>query len=365
MRRFLFLCAAAMVVMASATAVMAETTKTLRIEYAPTSGERFKIENLAGTMKVVAGGGDKVVAVATLHAEDDQLAAMVDFVKVEGPMGEKILRVQYPVDEYRTFRYPGRSAESSSSSFLGLFGGSSSTADYDGHRVKVSSSSGVLLYADVEVRLPRGEVEGTFRNVVGSIRAEDVGGRLTFDTGSGNIDLARLEGRIGADTGSGDINASSIEGSFSGDTGSGDIMLERFRGEEISCDTGSGDVEVRSSTARRVSADTGSGSISVTESDVEEVNADTGSGSITLEATGNRLMAVLADTGSGDVTIRLDPQATFEAMADQGSGRIHNGFEDARPIVHDREVVGYRRGDARIRIKVETGSGDLTLEPLH
>jgi len=33
------------------------------------------------------------------------------------------------------------------------------------------------------------------------------------------------------------------------------------------------------------------------------------------------------------------------------------------PIVRKREVVGYRRGSAQTRISVDTGSGDLILEP--
>ena len=38
-------------------------------------------------------------------------------------------------------------------------------------------------------------------------------------------------------------------------------------------------------------------------------------------------------------------------------------FKDAQPIVRHKEVIGYRRGDARTKIDVDTGSGDLTIEP--
>jgi len=72
---------------------------------------------------------------------------------------------------------------------------------------------------------------------------------------------------------------------------------------------------------------------------------------------------VKADTGSGDVRIELDPDSGFEIHADQGSGDIQSRFRDAEPILKDRTVVGYRRGDGHIRIRVETGSGDLVVEP--
>lgn len=362
MRRCLSLLAATVVFLAAATVSMAETTKTLTIEYAPTGAEKVQIENLAGTMRVVPGSGDKIVAVATLHAENEKLAATVDFVKVPSEKGRTVLRVGYPVEEHSTFRYPGH--ECGSASVLGIFGGSESNTEYAGRRVKVSGSKGVLLYADVEVRMPRGNVDATFRNVVGSLHGEGLEGTLMFDTACGNVTLDRLKGRIGADTGSGGITASSIGGSFSGDTGSGDITLDRFDGDDIHCDTGSGDVKVVGAVARRIAANTGSGDVSVLASDIEGLSADTGSGEIKLEASGTRLRSVEADTGSGDVKIYLPPKATFEAIADQGSGSIHNGFEDAQPIIKGREVIGYRRGDAQIRIRVDTGSGDLRLEAL-
>ena len=36
---------------------------------------------------------------------------------------------------------------------------------------------------------------------------------------------------------------------------------------------------------------------------------------------------------------------------------------DAEPILKRREVVGYRRGDGRIKIEVDAGSGDVVLKP--
>lgn len=35
----------------------------------------------------------------------------------------------------------------------------------------------------------------------------------------------------------------------------------------------------------------------------------------------------------------------------------------AQPIVKKRTVVGYRRGDGRIRIDPDTGSGDVSINP--
>jgi putative adhesin len=75
------------------------------------------------------------------------------------------------------------------------------------------------------------------------------------------------------------------------------------------------------------------------------------------------VVSLKADTGSGDVRLRLGPDASFEVIAEMGSGDIVSRYPDAEPIVRKREVIGYRRGAARTRISVDTGSGNLILEP--
>ena len=341
----------------------ADATRTLRLEFSPAQG-RFVVENLAGSMKIVPGSGTQVVAVATIHAESGALAEKMQFREVSGEKGAPTLRVEYPLGAHQTLRYRQES-DSEHHDLLGdLFGGGSTTTRYAGRSVKISASEGVAMHADVEVQLPSGGVEATFRNLVGRIRAERVEGKLMFDSASGDITLDKVKGQLKADTGSGDVKGSSLAGSFRCDTGSGNCDLTGFDGEEISCDVGSGDVLLKSVTAKRLSADTGSGDVRIQDADVEIFDADTGSGDVTLEASGSRLASVKADTGSGDVVLRLAPEATFEALADQGSGDLKMAFKDAQPIVKNREVVGYRRGDSRIRINVSTGSGDLEIAPL-
>ncbi len=330
------------------TGAFAEVTKTLRVELAGSPASSFAVENLAGVMRVTAGDGDKVVAVATVHAENEELASAVRLEQVTGKQGEPVLRLRVPADIW-TFRYP----HAGNSSF-----------EYDGRKVKVSSSRGVELWADIEVTVPRTAVHGTFTNHVGRVTGEGLKGTVTFDSGSGDIELRALDGRVAADTGSGDIVASAITGSFSGDTGSGDIELKRFDGDAVTCDTGSGSVRVETVTARRVKADTGSGSVRVLGADIESFEADTGSGSVELEATGSRLTRVRADTGSGDVRLRLPADAPFEVRADQGSGDLVCRYDDARALVEGRTVVGYTRGDGRIRITADTGSGDVIVAPV-
>ena len=90
----------------------------------------FSVEILAGKMTVLAGDGEAVVAVAAVRAESEELAVAMRFAQVMGKDGEPALRVRYPLDRHGTIRYPSDGH---------------STAEYDGHRVTVSSHSGVIV----------------------------------------------------------------------------------------------------------------------------------------------------------------------------------------------------------------------------
>jgi hypothetical protein len=339
-----------------------EATRTLTLALSGDPARSFAVENLVGTMRVVPGSGDTVTAVAVVHGESEALAASVRFEQVAGERGTPTLRLRYPVDRHTTYRSPTARAKGNES-FLGLLFGGGSTVRYDGVRVRVSSSSGVLLYADVEVQLPRREVDGRFVNRVGPMTGRDVTGKLWFDTGSGGVTLEQVGGDVVADTGSGDVSAVHVEGRLRCDTGSGDCSIESFKGERLSCDTGSGDVRLRGVEARYLEVDTGSGEVRLEDGAADEVEVDTGSGDVALQADGARLRRIKADTGSGSVHLRLGEDAAFEARADVGSGDIVSRYKDAQPIVRHREVVGYRRGDGHTRIDVDTGSGDLVLDP--
>ena len=338
-----------------------EVTRTLQARLGSADVGHYAVENLAGAMRVTAGTGDSVEATVTVHAESSELASLIRLERVTGEKREPTLRVRYPVDRYTDYRYPGGNDDGGL--LLGLFSGGSTDTKYEGRHVRVSAHRGVLLYADVEVRVPRRSPRALFRNAAGPIDGRGIEGDLRFDTGYGKITVAEVGGDVVADTGSGDVDAKDVTGSFKCDTGSGECVVSAFSGERLVCDTGSGRVRVTGATARLVDVDSGSGSVKLDDVDADTVKVDTGSGSLDMTSPSRRLTRLSADTGSGSVRLRLAPEAGFEAYADLGSGSIDSGYADARPILRRNEVVGYRRGDGRIRIDVDTGSGSLTLEP--
>jgi DUF4097 and DUF4098 domain-containing protein YvlB len=303
------------------TAANAEVTRTVHAELTPAEAAHFNIENLAGSIRVSAGPGEGVTVVAMVHAESDALADSLRFERRTWKRGEPVLRLSWPVGQHRSFRFPGGPAESELH-----YADDGSTDGWDGgrHRVRVSRDAGVLLWAELDVRVPRRALEAGFYNRAGGVTASGVQGTLRFDTAAGAIDVDHVSGDVLADSGSGDVTAADLEGSFRCDTGSGACDVRGFRGERLSLDTGSGDVEAELRSAGRVRA----------------------------------------DTGSGDVRLRLPRDASFELRADTGSGDVESRFSDAEPIVGRREVIGFRRGDGSVKIDVDTGSGDVTVEPI-
>jgi hypothetical protein len=362
MRRLAFVPLALALLVLAAAPASADVTRSLKGEIAPGSSQSWGVENLAGIMKVTAGSGSSVTATVTVHAESDDLASQIKVEQVTGEKGRMMLRVIYPIDKHATFRYPG-DKRSDTGSWIGELFGGDSNFEYGGQRVKVSGSKGVLLYADVEVQVPARLGQGLLRNYVGRLEAKGLEGTLKFDSASGDMDLKTLRGTIGADTGSGDVHISDVHGTLDCDTGSGDVTIDDFDGDLLKGDVGSGDITIRAGAITKVDLDTGSGDVSLKGGDVEEFLADTGSGDVMIDIGAGHLKHVKASTGSGDVTLRLSPDASFEAYVDQGSGDMENRFADATPIVKGREVIGYKRGDGRAKIDIDTGSGDFTLEP--
>ncbi len=316
----------------------AQVTKTVRTELSAAEAVRFNVENLAGTIRVSAGSGDTVTIVATVHAESEALADRLKFERRAWKDGLPVIRLSWPIGEHQDFRYPKGDSHSDI-----RYGDDGSTDGVARRRIRVRPDAGVLLYADVEVQMPKRQAQAGFYNRVGAVGGTGVSGTLRFDTASGDITLDGVSGDVLADSGSGDVSATQVSGSFRCDTGSGNCTVRGFKGDRLSLDTGSGDLVLRDVQARVIEADTGSGDV--------EAHLDTPAERVT------------ADTGSGNVRLRLPRDASFELRADTGSGEIESRFADAEPILRRREVVGYRRGDGALRIEVDTGSGDVSVEP--
>lgn len=350
--------------------------------------QAVRLANLAGTVELVAGAGNRVQVEATVYAQGDSVAETrrlldgMEWRESRHVLGEAGWALSYPIDDYRGFAYPG-SGRGVGTTLFGWLSSSQSTIRYEGERVRVvgrRSGSFPILYADLKISMPTG-IELVIRNGVGSVEGGDLDGDLVVDTGSGDVSLASFSGELLVDTGSGDVDLGPVDGSLSVDTGSGDVDVERLVGsaevdtgsghirlravdsDRLHLDTGSGGIEVLGGRAGNVVADTGSGDIRFEGVEVVRFEGDTGSGDVDLMGSLVRAEKVVIDTGSGDVTIYGGASASFELTTDLGSGDLTVRYDDAELRRKNRELVGARRGDGRTRIHVDTGSGDCVISP--
>jgi hypothetical protein len=345
--------------LAAATPSAGEVTKSLRASLSGADLQNFAVENLAGTMRIAPGPGEAVEVVATVHARNQELADGVRLERVSRPGGAASLRIRYP-SSVTTIRY--RAPRDSDEISIGL-GLSSSKYDYDGRRFRVATGQGDRVWADLDVRVPTRLARALFRNMVGLIEAQRLDGTLAFDVGSADLRLQRLSGAVSLEGSSGDIRASEIRGTWESRFSSGDCELKGFEGDAFAWHSSSGDLRARDLRASRVEIETSSGDADLKDADLEELRGESSSGDLSLEATGARLRSVRAHTSSGNVTLRLPPEASFDATADQSSGDMRVDFSDGTSTHRHDKLIAYRRGAGGTTIRLETSSGDVSIEP--
>jgi DUF4097 and DUF4098 domain-containing protein YvlB len=384
--------AAVLVLLAGAASADSPETRVVRQSFPLAQGQGLRLANLAGRVDLVPGTGTQVVVEATVHAEGDsaaetrKLLAGMGWVPSHDNKGRPEMALSYPVESYRSFHFPRPKSQSVDEvpSFLRFFvdAGHSNTT-YRGERVRVYARrrSGVpTLYADLRIAVPPGAALAV-RNVLGSVRGEELSGNVAVDcgsadvrfgafsgtlavnTGSGDVRLGAAKGETTVGTGSGDVSVGNLVGNGAIETGSGDVVIEQVAAGKLTVDTGSGSVTVKQGTASRVIAKTGSGNVRLNRVELEDLVADTGSGDVTLKSSLDKAREVRIQTGSGDVRIHASAQAAFDLDSDQGSGELRVGYSDATLRKQGHKVVGARRGDGHTRIHIETGSGDCSIAP--
>jgi putative adhesin len=349
----------AVALLAAASGLRAESVHTLKVELSGAEAAHFAVENLVGRLRISAGSGSTVEIVATVYGESDDLAGAVRLERVPGEGAT--VRVRYPYDRVKTFRYRAPSDHDS-----GFWGGDWSSADqveYDGRRVSVSHRHGTTLYADLDVRVPASRVRARFVQKVGLVEAEHLQGDLAFAVASADLRLRALEGSLNLEGSSGDVRARDVKGTWTSDFTSGDCDLVGFEGDALTIRTTSGDASLRSVKARRAELESTSGDFRLVEADLQELSAEANSGDIAFEAAGASLRQARIRTSSGDVSLRLPSDSSFDVEADQSSGDMDVRFSDGSVVNHRDRTVGYRHGSGGAHIRVRTSSGDLTVSP--
>ncbi len=315
-------------------------------------GGEVAVYNLAGEVDIVRGSGSEVVVRITRGGRD---AASLS-IETGELRGRETLRVIYPDDD---IVYPEMGRGSNTNISVRANGTFSDGGRGRDDRVHISGrGNGLEAWADLRIEVPAGHELDVYQ-AVGSVRAEEIQGNLSIDTGSGSVSAVDIRGTLSIDTGSGSVVARGVDGEVMIDTGSGGVEVAELAGSVIEIDTGSGSVEGYGLSGEEVTVDTGSGRIELGQVSAEVVLLDTGSGGIDVELLTD-VDRLEADTGSGSVTVRAPAGLGAEVDVETGSGGIDLDFPlEVRSVRRDH--VRGTIGDGRGQISIDTGSGSIRL----
>lgn len=315
-------------------------------------GTSVAIYNLAGAMRAEPGsGGDVVVEITRKGADAAKLR--VDTGQIRN---RSTLRVIYPSDRIVYPDMRGHSRTSLSVREDGTF----SDGWNDRHdRVDIRSyGPGLEAYADVVVRIPRGQKIELYLGV-GRMDVVNVEGDLFVDVASATVEVTGTKGNLTLDTGSGRVSVRNVSGNLNIDTGSGGLTLDSVKGDILRLDSGSGGVQASDVDVRELKADIGSGGLRMYRTKAADINVETGSGGLTLELL-SIFDKLVAETGSGGVTVRAPAALGAEVDVETGSGGFQTDFEITTRRFGRNHVAG-RIGDGKASVRIEAGSGSVRL----
>lgn len=315
------------------------------------TGNQVVVYNLAGTVTLVAGGGENVVVEVT-RGGSDAAQLKVERREIDGRAG---LVVRYPDDDvvYRSGRWNGSTQLQMRSD--GTFFGRGDSGD----RIRIRSrGDGTEAHADLRILVPASK-SVFVRLGVGHVTADGIGGALDIDVASASVQTSRTRGGLRIDTGSGSVRVSDAQGDVLVDTGSGSVELNGVRGDDVNVDTGSGSVTGSDITARVLRVDTGSGTVRLTAVASADIELDTGSGGVELDLTTD-VDRLVIDTGSGGVRLAIPSTLGATVDIETGSG----GVAADVPLTatrRSRDHLEGRIGDGRGTIEIDTGSGGVRI----
>lgn len=320
------------------------------------AGDHVSVYNLAGKVAVEAGSGSQVEVLVTRGGQD------AGQLEVEtGTIGSaQTIRVIYPENR---IVYPALGRGSNCTLRVnrdGTFGDRDSGRMLGLRReVRISGSgSGMEAFADLVVRVPRGQRFSMYLGA-GHISASNVDGHIRLDGAAASVDASSVRGTVTIDTGSGDVSVTGATGDLSVDTGSGGVELEGVHGGSLSVDTGSGGIDATDLEVADCSLDTGSGAVRIAGLSSPQIHVDTGSGSVELALTGDA-NDIDVDTGSGSIVMRVPGGFGAELSVETGSGSI-DAHVPVTLVHRGHGSFRGRIGDGRGQVVLETGSGDVTI----
>lgn len=318
MSRLLFIAALLSVCVSTPVIAQQSVDETLTVS----AGGRVSIDNMRGTLTLIASEDDEIRVVGTL----DEKAESLTF---EQRGNGVYIKVNTPKD--------------------------------NGFRV----ASDDTLGSNLSIYMPASMIV-TVKGVSMDVSAEDFTGGLEVRLVSGNVAVAHMENKLLLKTVSGDISAHDTKGDVHFETVSGDITDKMNTGLSATYQSVSGRVISHSETIRTLVAQSVSGDMSLTVGTLKKAKLTTVSGDVTLNAALDKNANVKADVVSGDLTLnwRDTLDASWVIKSNAGGSIVNRLTDDnAEEAEWGRSSeLSFEMGDGSASVVVTTVSGDVLLD---
>jgi lia operon protein LiaG len=317
------------------------------------TGAQVAVYDLAGTVTLEPATGPAVV-VDLQRGGRNARALRVE----QGPIdGVATLRVIYPED--RVIYDPANKSWSGASMFSVGDHGTFDDRAQGTRDVEVrSSGSGMEAWADLVIRVPRGQ-QLTLHLGVGDVQVDSVSGTLRIDGGPTNTVAMGTSGSLAVDVGSGTIRVRQAKGTLSLETSSGDIEVSGAHDGDVQLASSSGNLAVYGAAAPVLRFTTAAGTVDGVGLDAGNVNVASGTGGVNLDFNSSP-KDVAINAGSGSITVALPSNYTALVDLETRSGNLRVDFPLRTTFAGPDQVEGYI-GDGIGQLQVQTGSGNINI----
>jgi hypothetical protein len=199
----------------------------------------------------------------------------------------------------------------------------------------------------------------------GSLKVQDLTGRVNARTASGSVEAARIKGAVRLHSASGSVHCDNVSGGdVDLDTASGGVRLSDAS-EVGTCraHSSSGPVRVQHVRAESIRMDSASGGVTGEDIHCSRLNAGSGSGHVSVAFSPSAPNNVVADlgAGSGSVNVVLPPGFAGRVDLSAGSGSVHiDQPVTVKGDIGKRHITG-TIGEGTGSLSAHTGSGSINV----
>ncbi len=232
-------------------------------------------------------------------------------------------------------------------------------AEYKGEKSSGWFGKGLDLRVKYVITIPR-KFDVDLKTAGGSIKVEELTGKVQAHTSGGSLNFAKIDGPLSAHTSGGSITAAGCKGKAELKTSGGSLHLGNMEGD-VDARTSGGSIHAEKLNGKAILKTSG-GSIQVSEI-TGQIDAGTSGGGITASLLAQPTGDCTFKSSGGGITVALGEKVAVDIDAHTSGGRVSSDFPVAAVIQGEQkrtEIRGKVNGGGPL-ITAHTSGGSVRL----